>query len=73
MVSVPVPVYACIFATKTITALDSAKDSKKLNEILKTLQQKGARIKDIKVSVGGERNSAHAVYLIIYESEEPLC
>ena len=54
------PVYVCIYTRM---------DSRRLNEKLEGLQKKGAKIRDIKMALG----ATGLVYLVIYESEEPLC
>jgi len=53
-------------------------DNKEFNSKLESLQKKGAKILDIKVSVcsGAERREKYLyptrTYLIIYEAEKPL-
>jgi len=54
-----------------------APNLKELNAKLKTLQQKGAKIVDIKMSIAhGEHytrsRETYRTYLIIYEAEKPL-
>jgi hypothetical protein len=48
------------------------KISDKLNERLKYLQESGARIKDVKVSLSVEQSREYRTYLIIYEAEKPI-
>lgn len=50
---------------------DEVKDTERINEVLKELQDKGARIIDVKVNLAGTISTA-AVYLITYESEQPI-
>ena len=48
-------------------------DTKELNDFLQTLQQKGAEIIDIKISIiYKEELNMIRTYLIIYEAEKPL-
>ncbi len=62
------------------TAIRSGQDADKLNAILGTLQQKGARILDVKVSVCAVPSMKMAttitgtcrIYLIIYEAQTHL-
>lgn len=50
---------------------DEKKDTERMNEVLKELQEKGARIIDVKVNLAGTINTA-AVYLITYEADSPI-
>ncbi len=50
---------------------DEKKDTGRLNEALKALQEKGAKILDVKVRLQ-YFNAAVAMYLITYESQAPL-
>jgi len=65
-----------LWSTKSLTGiLDWRKDTKTLNELLREIQSKGGKVLDIKVSIGvGGHNTGHTtcVYLIIYESSEPI-
>jgi hypothetical protein len=47
------------------------KDTERINEVLKELQEKGARIIDVKVNLAGTISTA-AVYLITYEADSPI-
>ena len=67
------PVYTCVYATTTATVFNAKKDAGRLNAMLEELQSNGAKIIDIKVSVGGGDRIVQAVYLVIYEAPEPLC
>ena len=52
----------------------SKRDDKKVNAVLQELQNSGAKIVDIKVSVGGSFwSGAVATYAITYEASAPLC
>lgn len=67
------PIYVALWSTRTITGVFNAKaDAKKINELLGWLQQNGAKIINVKVSLGGERDHITAVYLVLYEAEKPL-
>jgi hypothetical protein len=50
---------------------DEIKDTERINGVLKELQEKGARIIDVKVNIAGSISTA-AVYLIIYEADSPI-
>ena len=50
---------------------DEKKDTERINEVLKDLQEKGARIIDVKVNLAGTISTA-AVYLITYEADTPI-
>ena len=50
---------------------DEKKDTKRINEVLKELQEKGARIIDVKVNLAGTISTA-AVYLITYDADSPI-
>jgi len=63
------PIFVQIVSFSTSRGkLDETKDTKKLNEIMEKLQQEGARILDVKVTL----SVGSAVYLITYESAKPL-
>jgi tagatose-1,6-bisphosphate aldolase len=47
------------------------KDTETINSALKELQEKGARIIDVKVNLAGTISTA-AVYLITYEADAPI-
>ena len=52
---------------------DEQKDSRRINEILGKLQDRGAKIIGIRASAGGSGTSnVTAVYLISYEANEPI-
>ena len=50
---------------------DEKKDTERINEVLKELQEKGARILDVKVNLAGTISTA-AIYLITYEADSPI-
>ncbi len=50
---------------------DEKKDTERINEVLKELQEKGARIIDVKVNLAGTISTA-AVYLITYDADNPI-
>ncbi len=67
------PVYVALWTTSTVKGgFNDKKDTKKINEVLEEIQQKGGKIIDVKVTLGGQRNVTPAVYLIIYEADKPL-
>ena len=47
---------------------DEKRDTERLNEVMKELQEKGAKILDVKVSLAGSA----AVYIITYQADSPL-
>ena len=52
---------------------DEKKDSQRINEILRKLQDKGARIVGISTSISRSSGAnATAVYLITYEANDPI-
>ena len=52
---------------------DEKKDSRRINEILRELREKGAKITGINVSIGGSGGgNTSAVYLITYEASTPI-
>ena len=50
---------------------NETKDTERINEVLKELQEKGARIIDVKVNLAGTISTA-AIYLITYEADSPI-
>ncbi len=50
---------------------NETKDTERLNAVLKELQEKGARIIDVKVNLAGTISTA-AIYLITYEADSPI-
>ena len=50
---------------------NETKDTERINEVLKELQEKGGRIIDVKVNLAGTISTA-AIYLIIYEADSPI-
>ncbi len=50
---------------------NETKDTERINEVLKELQEKGARIIDVKVNLAGTINTA-AIYLITYDADSPI-
>ena len=43
-----------------------------INKILSSLQKKGAKILDVKVSLAEISDGEHRTYLILYEAEKPI-
>lgn len=43
-----------------------------LNDILNSLQKKGAKILDVKVSMTSIHEKEHRTYLILYEADKPI-
>ena len=69
------PVFVQLFYTNSMSgAFNRIKDTKTLNNILTCLQEKGAKILDIKVSMGMKEGGVKAgvIYLIIYEANSPI-
>ena len=68
------PIYVALVSFGSLFGgFNSVKDTVKLNEILKVLQTKGAKILDIKATAFSKgKNLAYIVYVIIYEAEKPL-
>jgi hypothetical protein len=76
------PVFVHVFENfgDLSSAMRSGQDADKLNAMLETLQQKGARILDVKVSVCAVPSTKMAttipgtcrIYLIIYEAQKRL-
>jgi hypothetical protein len=50
---------------------NETKDTERINEVLKELQEKGARIIDVKVNLAGTISTA-AIYLITYDADAPI-
>jgi len=70
-----VPVFVQLFYTQSMTGIvDYRKDTKSLNRILAYLQGRGAKIVDVKVSMGMKEGSVKAgvMYLIVYEADTPI-
>jgi hypothetical protein len=70
VISLPVFVQILSFRSQR-QDFDEIKDTERVNEVLLGLQEKGAKIIDVKVNLAGSISTA-AVYLIIYESERPI-
>jgi hypothetical protein len=68
------PTFVLVYENILEMALGVAeiKTTDKLNERLKYLQESGARIKDVKVSLSAEGSQEYRTYLIIYEAEKPI-
>lgn len=66
-------IYVRTLSFSSIGSFKSKRDDKRLNAALSELQNGGARIVDIKVSVGGSFwSGAVATYLITYEAASSL-
>jgi hypothetical protein len=51
----------------------SSADNDDINAALEELQKKGAKIRDVEVSVGGSFwNRSVAIFLIVYDAEAPI-
>jgi len=50
----------------------AARSTYRLNDTLESLQKKGAKILDVKVSTASEENYQYRTYLIIYSAPEPI-
>ena len=55
------PVFVQMLSFMAHRQLDEKKDTKRINEVMKELQDKGAKILDVKLALG-----INAVYLIKY-------
>jgi len=47
-------------------------DTNSVNTVLKKLQDKGAKILDVKLSIGSQEHIVSLVYIIMYEAKGPL-
>ena len=63
------PVFAQILTFKAVRRFDETEDTKRINDVLKELQEKGAKILDVKVALEA---GITAVYIITYEATNPL-
>lgn len=61
------PVFVQIVSSLVRAHVDDEKDSRRLSEVMKKLQDKGAKILDVKLTFG-----VNLVYLITYEAQTPL-
>lgn len=50
---------------------DDKKETARVNDVMRKLQEKGAKILDVEVTLG-VYNGSHAVYLITYEAVTPI-
>jgi len=51
---------------------DEKKDTSKINQVLAKLQDNGAEIRDVTLSVGGMVLSVSAVYIVTYNAPAPI-
>jgi len=67
------PVFVQLWCTCSISGLfDWKKDTKQLNDMLKKLQERGARIIDVKATMTTSEESPVITYVIIYEAPAPI-
>jgi len=48
------------------------KQTETINHILKEIQEKGAKVLDIRVGIGGQEHIVSLIYIILYEAEKPI-
>lgn len=63
------PVFVQMLSFRAHVQFDEKKDTRRLNEVMGGLQQKGAKILDVNVSIS---TPGMAVYIITYEAATPL-
>ncbi|RLF34877.1 MAG: hypothetical protein DRN03_06135 [Thermoplasmata archaeon] len=69
------PVFVQLWSTVSVKGVfDWKKDTKQLNDILSKLQEKGAKIIDVKATMGMKEGGVHAsiTYVILYEAPRPI-
>jgi len=68
-----VPTYINTLCFSTSSKFKPEKDDPKVNTALQQLQSQGAKISDVKVTLGGNLwQGIIAVYLITYEAPNPI-
>jgi tagatose-1,6-bisphosphate aldolase len=63
------PVFVQMLSFRAHVSFDDKKDTRTINEAMRKLQENGAKILDVRVSVG---QPGMAVYLITYEAAAEL-
>ncbi|MCK4478750.1 hypothetical protein KAU88_09545 [Candidatus Bathyarchaeota archaeon] len=66
------PVFVQLVSSFSTGRFDTEKDTTSINRILKSLQNKGAKILDVKLSFGSREHITTVVYLITYEARSPM-
>jgi len=67
------PVFVQLFSSfSTSGKFDADEDTESVNSVLKRLQNKGAKILDVKLSIGSQEHIVSLVYSIMYEAKSPL-
>jgi len=69
------PIFVQLWSTSSVSGtFNWKKDTKQLNDILSKLQEKGARIIDVKASMGMKEGGIRATitYVILYEAPKPI-
>jgi len=66
------PVFIQLFSSfSTSTKFNAEKDTESVNRVLKKLQDKGAKILDVKLSIGSREHIVSLIYIIMYEAKSP--
>jgi tagatose-1,6-bisphosphate aldolase len=65
------PIFVQTLSSLVRLHFDDKKDTARVNDVMRKLQEKGAKILDVKVPVG-VYNGSHAVYLITYEADNHI-
>jgi len=67
------PVFVQLFSSfSTSGRFDAAEDTESVNKVLEKLQDKGAKILDVKLSIGSQEHIVSLVYIIMYQARGPL-
>jgi len=67
------PVFIQLFSSfSTSGRFKAEEDTESVNTVLKKLQDKDAKILDVKLSIGSREHIVSLVYIIIYEAKSPL-
>jgi len=67
------PVFVQLVSSfRTSGRFDTEKDTISINRILRNLQDKDAKILDVKLSFGSREHITTIVYLITYEAHSPM-
>ena len=63
------PVFVQVLTFRAVRRFDESEDTKRINDVMKELQAKGAKILDVKVALEA---GITAVYIITYEANNPI-
>ena len=67
------PVFVQLFSSfSTSGKFDADEDTESVNSVLERLQNKGAKILDVKLSIGSQEHIVSLVYSIMYEAKRAL-